>query len=133
MQKQFICPKCKYEINVADHIVFTAKNKDGKKGMILLHHDLGNYEVKHHENFKFAEGDMIEFSCPICHANLTAYDVNQNLARINMKDEDGDLHTILFSGIAGEKCTYVVKDSTVQEYGDNKEKYIYFVNLARMK
>ena len=48
METNFLCPKCKGFLNVCGNIVFATKTKDGKSGLILLHEQLGNYEIIKH-------------------------------------------------------------------------------------
>ena len=52
MANDFLCPKCKGYLNVANHIVFTAKTEKGKQGLIFLSPELGNYKTISHPSFQ---------------------------------------------------------------------------------
>jgi transcription initiation factor IIE alpha subunit len=67
----------------------------------LLNPGLGNYDLIHHATMKFDEGEIVEFLCPVCHADLTANEINKNLAYIIMIDEDGKEYHVFFSKICG--------------------------------
>lgn len=129
MKNDFLCPKCNGYLNVGDYIIFSAKTKRGDLGLILLSPKIGDYTVHKHPFFNFKKGERVQFFCPICHADLVAIDVNENLAKIKMIDDKNKEHTILFSGIAGEKCTYKITDKNVEAFGKDASKYINFFNL----
>jgi len=124
MKADFICPKCSGHLLVGGNIILAAKSrKENKSGMILLNPDVGNYARIIHPTFKLEEGEEVEFFCPICHANLIASDVDNNLVKIIMVDEQNDQYEIYFSGVSGERCTYKVSKEKVEQFGDTAEKY----------
>jgi uncharacterized protein YbaR (Trm112 family) len=124
MERNYLCPICKGHLSVADHIVFLAKTSKKKKGLILLHAEIGNYESMKHPEFVYEKGEALEFFCPICHARLAA-DFDDNLAHV-LLDEDKNMYDIYFSRIAGEKSTYQVKDDTVLYSGEHADRYTWF-------
>jgi len=124
MKADFICPKCNGHLLVGDNIILAAKSrKENKSGMILLSPDVGNYARIIHPTFILEEGEGMEFFCPICHANLIASDVDNNLVKIIMVDEQNGQYEIYFSGVSGERCTYKVSKEKVEQFGDTAEKY----------
>lgn len=132
MKNQFVCPKCSSYLNVGEDIILAAEAEDGRKGLILLHAELGNYSVKHHPAFEVPEGMKFEFHCPLCHTPL-ACDVNQNLSKIHMIDPENQTYEVLFSKIAGEKSTYCLVGEYVNMYGEDSGNYVDFINLSAVK
>lgn len=129
---QFICPQCRSHLNVEDDIIFAVKSEDGRKGLILLHSELGNYEVKHHPHFEVPAEMKFEFYCPVCNTPL-ATEVNKNLSRILMIGPDNHEYEVLFSKIAGEKSTYTLVGASVSMYGEDAGNYVDFINLSQVK
>lgn len=126
MRESFLCPQCSGHLKVGDSVVFSTRTREGQTGLILLSPELGDYKVVNHPSFDFKEGDYIEFFCPICHVQLTS-EKNDNLAKVIMIDEDLKESEILFSKIAGEKCTYRLVDGNVEEYGKDSATYLEYL------
>lgn len=131
MEINYLCPYCNGYLNVEDNIVFSTRTKKNDLGLLLLHPELGNYTVNKHGSFNYDEGETLEFHCPMCHKNLTAYS-QDNLAKVLMEDEKGFIYEILFSKVAGEKSTYKTIGENVEIYGKDSGRYIDFVNLSLM-
>jgi len=132
MKQNFICPRCKGYLNVADHIILTAEDKSGNSGLILFSPELGNYTTKKNPNFKTKEGEKHEFFCPLCQEKLAA-DTHDNLSYIVMIDEENVEYQILFSKIVGEHSTYKIVGESTEIYGHHHSNYIDFVNLSHTK
>ncbi len=132
MKNQFVCPKCSSYLNIGEDVILAAEAEDGRKGLIMLHADLGNYSVKHNTDFEIPEGMRFEFHCPVCHMGL-ACDVNPNLSKIHMTDPENQTYEVLFSKIAGEKSTYCLVGETVNMYGQDSGNYVDFINLSAVK
>lgn len=128
MHYDYFCPICHGHLRVGDNLVFAAKTGENLQGLIFLSPELGNYTTEHHPAFDIREGDELRFYCPVCHAKLN-HQENEKLVRIFMKDEKGDEFEIYFSGIAGEKCTYRVKDRKMEELGPDRDKYKQYFDL----
>jgi hypothetical protein len=79
---------------------------------------------------KFDEGELVEFFCPVCHADLTAYEINKNLAYVLMIDENDKEYHVFFSKICGEKSTFKIKENDIVErYGEDSSAYVnYFMS-----
>ncbi len=128
MHYDYFCPMCRGMLRVGDKLVFSAKTRDNKHGLILLSPELGDYTTEHHPSFDIKEGEEYKFYCPICHAKLNDQ-AHEKLVKILMTDEKGDEYEIFFSGIAGEKCTYRVRDKEKEELGPDREKYEQYFDL----
>lgn len=130
MKSNYLCPHCRGFLNVGENIIFAAKTKSHKRGLVLLSPKIGDYSVVTHVDFKFEQGELVSFYCPICNISLVATNVNENLANVIMKDETGKEYDVYFSGIAGERCTYKITDKKVEAFGDKSAQYINFFHLA---
>jgi hypothetical protein len=117
------CPNCEGKLNINGNIVFSVKTNDERVGLIFLKNKPGDYHVITHPSFSFKQGELVHFHCPICHKDLMATDVNENLVKVQKTDDEGNTFEVLFSGIAGEHCTYVVKQKQVESYGEDFDKY----------
>ena len=125
MKNDYLCPKCRGHLKVNNFIIITAQTKYINEGLLLLSPELGNYTIHKHPSFKFKKGVQYQFECPICDQNLMAKDVDEHLVKLLMIDEDKNEYDILFSGIFGEQCTYIIKDrEVVSSWGPNTEKYM---------
>jgi len=109
MYYDYFCPICRGMLRVGDKLVFSARTKEHQKGLIFLSPELGDYTIEHHPSFDIQEGEVYLFYCPICHAKLNHRE-NEKLVKIFMIDENATEYEIIFSGIAGEKCTYRMRD-----------------------
>ncbi|RPH31341.1 MAG: hypothetical protein EHM93_14055 [Bacteroidales bacterium] len=127
MKNDFICPKCNGLLLVGENIIFTATNKMGKRGLILLSPHLGDYSKHLNPSFKIGTGEEVEFFCPFCHSNLAAYEIDKRLVRLLMIDENSEKHEIFFSGIEGENCTYKVSEKVYEKYGSSEKFDSYFM------
>ncbi len=125
-RKEYLCPKCEGYLKINMKIIFLIQKDNGGRGLILLNPELGDYKRISHESLKLKDGDHVSFFCPICHADLSAVDINKNLAGIKMIYEDGTEYKILFSEILGEKCTYKVYKREVEAFGEDSSQYLNF-------
>ena len=124
MENNFLCPKCRSVLNIESNIIFSVQTKDDQRGLILLSTKVGDYSIKNQDNLVIEKGDKIQFFCPICKESLSAPDVNENLAKVIMQDEEDNEYQILFSIIAGEYCTYMISDENFKAFGDDSTLYI---------
>jgi hypothetical protein len=126
MKNDYLCPYCRGHLRVHEYIVFLARAKKEKKGLIFLSPEVGDYGYKSHPTFKIEKGKHVDFFCPICHANLAAKDITKNLARVIMVEATGTESILLFSEIAGEKCTYLIHENDVDAFGEDSDRYMNF-------
>lgn len=131
MSADFKCPHCLNLLNVGENVVFSTRNSWGKQGLIILHPELGNYNVIKHPDFEVLKGELLEFYCPFCSKQLLS-ERNWNLARILMSDEKGLEYEIHFSRIAGQHSTYKIIGENVEIFGDDASEYLDLLNDWRM-
>ncbi len=120
MERHFLCPHCSGYLYLNERIIFSAQKHDGTRGLILLTAEPGDYRVLKHPSFKISEGEHLDFFCPLCHANLTVEKENKKFTLITMV-EAGDEYEVLFSQIAGERCTYVIGEQYFKAFGDDAD------------
>ena len=121
----FICPKCQGHLRVADHIIFKVKNKKKQTALLLLNTQIGNYTSVKHPGFIIEPGERLDFFCPLCNAPINS-DIHENLARVLMKDEQGDYYEVYFSEISGEHITYTTSGDKLHVEGEHASRYTYF-------
>jgi hypothetical protein len=114
MAIEYVCKICRGCLNVKTSIVLAAsKIHSSKRGLVFLNPEIGNYTTTTHPSFKIEEGEEYMYTCPICHSQLNSTKY-KHLVRIIMIDEAGKEYNIYFSGIAGEKCTYKLRENKVE-------------------
>jgi uncharacterized protein YbaR (Trm112 family) len=127
MNNRFLCPKCRSDLKINEQIILSAQNGKGDKGILILSPELGNYSLNHDRHFNIEQGEHINLFCPVCHKNLGIPQVNKDLAEVIMLDEKGLEYEIIFSEIAGKKCTIKVKDKKIIEsFGEDVYEYTNF-------
>lgn len=121
MKRQYRCPHCDATLNPNVKVVLTAVNR-GKRALMLLSPQPGNYDVLSVDDLDLREGDIVDYFCPICGASLTS-NVNECLAEIDMVMEGGTRSRVDFSRKVGERATYVVTNESIQSYGEDVDRY----------
>lgn len=112
-------------MRVGEYIIFKIRNTEREKGLLLIHPEVGNYSSIKHPDFKFLEGDRIDFFCPLCMQNLDAA-IDENLVHVTMVDQLGMESEVYFSRVAGEKSTYSVSKEGVMVTGEHSFRYAHF-------
>lgn len=136
LKVNYACPHCRSYLRVWNNIIFIIKSEvRDLQGILLLNPELGNYDFVHHSSIKFDEGEMLNFICPVCRADLTATDINTNLARIIMIDETNKEFEVYFSKICGEKSTLLIHENDiVGKYGEDSSSYVnYFMSRFKKR
>ena len=114
MAVEYVCKICRGCLNVKTSIVLAASRlHSSKRGLVFLNPEIGNYTTTTHPSFQIEEGEEYIYTCPICHSQLNSTKY-KHLVRIIMIDENGKEYNIYFSGIAGEKCTYKIRENKVE-------------------
>lgn len=121
----FLCPKCREHLRVGEHLIFKVRNSRKQSGLLLLHHEIGNYSSMKHNSFEINKGETLEFYCPVCNTSLKS-DIHQNLAMVIMNDDSGRQFIVYFSQVAGEHSTYETSGDSVHLAGEDAGKYTYF-------
>jgi hypothetical protein len=124
MAVEYICKICRGHLNVKTSIVLAASRlHSSKRGLVFLNPEIGNYTTTTHPSFAIQEGEEYIYNCPICHSQLNSTKY-KHLVRIIMIDENGKEFDIYFSGIAGEKCTYKIRENKIlQKIGPDVKTY----------
>ena len=125
MDNFFTCPNCEGHLKVGDYLIFSVQASNKRKGLLLLHPEIGNYTCIKHPSFEFDTGDELGFYCPLCQSTLTS-DIDSKLVHVQMIDSNNKEHTIYFSRIAGEYSTYKISDDDVMCTGEHAGRYTYF-------
>ena len=131
MKPYYLCPHCFSVLNIQDDVALKFEKPNGIKGIVFLHSEVGNYQARINDSVDFEESEKVDFYCPVCSESLGARE-HDNLAKLVMKDLEGE-HTIVFSKIYGEKCTYKITEGGIEKFGEHSDVYIDFDNLTFMK
>lgn len=132
MKYDYFCPTCSSPLNVNNNIVLSIQRSNGDSGIIFLDTVLGSYSKVRHSSLKIDEGEIVKIFCPVCHKDLLCLP-DKNLARLMMKDSEGENLTVLFSVKYGEESTYIIKDEKVEEKFGKHRQDINFETLSFCK
>ncbi|MBL4716411.1 MAG: hypothetical protein JKX95_07225 [Bacteroidia bacterium] len=121
-QNDYRCPKCKGHLNAGGFVVFSTMNKKKNKGLILLSPKVGDYSFNKHDAYHIEDGELVEFFCPICTADLKSKK-NADYVGLKMVDHNNVEYDVMFSRKAGDKSTYVVADDNIETFGDDATEY----------
>lgn len=130
----YVCPDCRSYMRVWNNIIFSVKScTEDKRGLLLLNPELGNFEFISHPKVDFKRMDCLEFFCPVCGADLKATDINKNLARVIMIDENQTEYDVYFSRLQGEHSTFKISNGDiVEKYGKDSSSYVdYFMSKLK--
>ena len=109
MELIYLCPFCRGAINAKRNIILSVRSSDNQVGLALLHEEIGNYAVALSPTINVDTGDIVDFFCPICHAELNT-SKGDNLARYVRVDDTGSESSVIISREYGERCTFTVDD-----------------------
>lgn len=124
MEILYQCPHCKGAINAKRNIILSVRSSNNQVGLALLHEEIGNYAVALSPTINVNTGDIVDFFCPICHAELNT-SKGKNLARFVRIDNTGAESNVIISREYGERCTFTVDDrKKVKTYGESVRKYL---------
>ena len=132
MKYEYFCPTCSSPLSVNNNIVLTIQNNEGKSGIVFLDTLLGDYTKVKHTSLNVKEGEIVKIFCPVCHKDLLCLP-DKNLARLIMKDNDGENLTVLFSVKYGEESTYILKDKRIKQRFGRHAENIDFESLSLCK
>ncbi|MCB0402413.1 MAG: hypothetical protein KDD41_10045 [Flavobacteriales bacterium] len=114
----YMCPKCRGHLNVDGNVIFATRTKRNHKGLLMLSPKVGEYRYKHHDKFQLEKGEMVDFECPICQADLTA-DKKDHAMILMVGSEDNMEYRLYFSKVAGNRSTYLVANDNVEAFGED--------------
>jgi len=121
MKRTYFCLMCRATLNPNVKLILTIA-KGRRRSLILLSPRPGDYSVILPSDVTLRRGDEVEFLCPACGANLRS-EVNEHLAEIGFRLEDGTKGRVNFSRKCGEHATYFVTREQVRSYGENAALY----------
>ena len=111
MSKDYRCPRCEATLNPDRSVILIAVHAE-TRALVGFHPEPGNYEVYLPPGVQVEKGSRWLFSCPLCHADLTAEE-NEDLCQLVLADGE-ETARVLFSRIAGEQATFLVGGDRVQ-------------------
>ena len=122
------CPKCHAALN-PEHAVVLLASFGPTRVLVGLHPEPGNYEVHLPPQVDVQPGTQWTFACPVCRADLRSQ-IDDKLCAVELL-EGTTIHELLFSRVAGEKVTFVVRDRTVHRwFGQHADEYVpHLVNM----
>ena len=124
MEIVYLCPHCRGAINAKRNIILSARSSNKQVGLALLHEEIGNYTVALSPSLKVKTGEIVDFFCPVCHAELNT-SKGDNLAKFLRVDDTGAESSVIISREYGERCTFTVDDrKKIKTYGESVKKYL---------
>jgi hypothetical protein len=124
MEVAYLCPHCRGAINAENNIILSAKTKDNKVGLALLHEEIGNYSVTLSSSLTVELGDVVDFFCPICHACLNVLKGDSLAKYVRIENGIKECY-IVISRRYGERITFKVDENKkIESYGDKISRFI---------
>jgi hypothetical protein len=122
MEWRFYCPKCGAAVNPAGIVTLIA-SRGSVVFMIGFNPEPGNYDLYLPFGFALPPGTEWTFSCPVCRADLRSAD-HQQLCELTLT-VGNERRRLLFSRIAGERATYVLRGegNSIEAHGDHADRY----------
>ena len=122
MEWRFNCPKCGAGINPGGIVTLIATRGDVAV-MIGFNPEPGNYDLYLPLGIALPPGTEWNFSCPVCRADLASAD-HAKLCELTLM-VGTERRRLLFSRIAGERATYVLRGGTdsIEAHGDHADRY----------
>ena len=121
MNRSYFCPHCHGLLNPGTKVIFVIANPLNR-GLLLLSPELGDYAVVLAESFPIEANSHYDFSCPICHHDLTSPG-NANFVEILCRQPDGTQVRVDFSRVAGEHATFVCGPQGIRAFGEHAPRY----------
>lgn len=124
MKVTYLCPHCRGAINAESNIILSARTKDRKVGLVLLHEEIGNYSTALSSTLTVEEGEVVDFYCPVCHACLNVMKGDDLAKYIRIEDGTRECN-IIISRKYGERITFKVDENkNVESYGEKISRFI---------
>ena len=115
----YSCPHCRAGLNPDETIILVGVC--GRiRSLVGLHPQPGNYEIYTGADSEINQGEQWDFLCPLCHHSLATED-DTTLCALDLEVK-GKRRQVVFSSIAGEKATFVVSKTGIEErHGEHAE------------
>lgn len=121
MKRTYYCLHCASVLNPNVKIILGVAQGD-QRGLALFSPQPGNYQTILASDLKLRAAELVDFSCPVCHADLTS-GASPMLARIGFRRADGLEGWVDFARPFGERASYFVTEEQVRSYGEDAERY----------
>lgn len=121
MKRTYHCPHCGATLNPNVKVILTAVG-GGARGLILMSPQPGNYDAIIPAELGLVEGQLVDFSCPVCRHDLACTD-EPRLAEVAFRRTSGAAGRVRFSRKFGERATFVITGEEVRSYGENAAEY----------
>ena len=128
MSWTYSCPHCGQVLN-PDETVILIGNIDRQDVLIGFHPQPGNYTVYLPPGVDLQYGHAADFFCPLCRTNLESQ-THENFCELVIW-QGQQRRRLMFSRIAGEHATYIVREEPAQEkkqqleerHGEHTDRY----------
>lgn len=117
MKRTYACPHCNAVLNPSVKIVLRAQIKK-RSALFLFSPKPGNYDVFIPPGFGLAEGDRVDFGCPVCGADLTSAK-GKTWAEIGFSTDSGAQGSVVFSKLYGTHATCFITREQMRWYGED--------------
>jgi hypothetical protein len=119
MKRVYTCPHCQGILNPGTKVVLRGQ-LGGKRALILLSPQPGNYDVTVAESFGLKPKDRVDFSCPLCDHDLGS-PRQLAMAEVALRLSSGATGTVAFSKIFGQHATYFITEESVRTWGEHAQ------------
>jgi hypothetical protein len=122
MEWRFYCPKCGAAVNPGGIVTLIASRGEVVM-MIGFNPEPGNYDLYLPLGIALPPGTEWSFSCPVCRADLKCAD-HEKLCELTLT-VGTERRRLLFSRIAGEQATYVLRGDagSIETHGNHADRY----------
>lgn len=122
MDWTYTCPVCGTHLNPNEKDIILLAECSHGKGLFLFSQTPGDYGLTLPAGITVEAGQMWEFFCPVCREDLTSK-AEQKIAMIRVTDPEGQDHSVFFSKVAEEHCTFLVNAEGVKIFGPDSIHY----------
>jgi len=129
MKRVYSCIGCGTVLNPSAKIILKAR-LEKRQGLLLFSPRPGNYDVHIPSDFPLRKGDRVEFSCPVCGADLTSPRGDQ-WAELQFQSSEEIRGTVLFSKVYGVHATCFITEETLRWYGEDANPALNFYGEGR--
>jgi len=120
MSRSYHCPACQAALDPDRSVILLAHHGD-THALVGFHPQPGEYEVYLPTGLSVEAGSRWDFACPVCQASLSLPEC-PDLCGLELR-QDGLSLRLLFSCIAGEQATFVVRDDGMDVHGEDAVRY----------
>ena len=121
MKNVLACPHCRVTLNPSVKVLLVASYRS-RKGMILLSPQPGNFKYVCDPTVEqsLEPGDVIDFTCPVCAADLTSQG-DDRFAELLLLVKGHEERKVEFSREFGTHATFVIDGDEITCFGDDAD------------